>query len=61
MSKEIEIIDPHKCMICEKLYGKTNLVFLGNTEIWVGCDCMPEGKAYFLDTRKIQVKQQEEE
>ena len=60
MSKEIEIVDPHKCMICGEFYGKTNLIFLGKTEVWIGCDCMPDDKAYFIDTTKIQVKLQQE-
>ena len=48
----------HKCKICGKEYGKTNLSYNG-VELWLACDCWPEeNQAVFLNAENVTTKSQ---
>lgn len=51
-AEKFEVIEPHKCDKCGKIYGLTNAEYKG-IKIWQACDCHPKDLIYCINEESL--------
>ena len=49
---KVEFVEAYRRNKCGKSFGRSNTIYKG-MEVWLSCDCQPQGIMYFLNTNNL--------